>query len=72
LNHPGGSPIRVSDIDELIAEIRRLQNELKARWETLRERFQYTLEGQKVRFAAGACRLHLRYVGDTPPLLLGW
>jgi hypothetical protein len=50
----------VTDIDALIAEIRRLQNELEARWETLRGQFQYTLDGHRVRFAAEVCRLHRR------------
>jgi len=64
----------VTDINELIAEIRRLQDEMETRWEALREQFHYTLEGRKVRFAAEVRRLHrryrvgvLRYLGDTPP-----
>jgi hypothetical protein len=65
----------VTDINELIAEIRRLQDEMESRWEDLRKEFDYTLEGRKIRFAAEARRLHrryrvglLRYFGDTPPL----
>lgn len=65
----------VTDINELLAEIRRLENELETRWDTLRQQFQYTLEGHRVRFEAGVRRLHrryriglLRYLGDTPPL----
>ena len=64
----------VTDINELIAEIRRLQGEMETRWAALREQFHYTLEGRKVRFAAEVRRLHrryrvgvLRYLGDTPP-----
>lgn len=64
----------VTDINELIAEIRRLQDELEMRWDALREQFQYTLDGHKVRFAAEVRRLHQRYrvgiisyLGDTPP-----
>lgn len=64
----------VTDINEIIAEIRRLENELEARWEALREQFEYTLEGHKVRFASGVRRLHrryrtgiLRYLSETPP-----
>jgi hypothetical protein len=62
------------DINELIAEIRRLQNELEMRWEALRQQFHYTLDGHKVRFTAEVQRLHQRYrigilayLGDTPP-----
>lgn len=65
----------VTEINELIAEIRRLQDELETRWETLREQFQYTLDGHKVHFAAGVHRLHrryrvgvLRYLGDASPV----
>lgn len=64
-----------TDINELVAEIRRLQNELEMRWEALRQQFQYTLDGHKVRFAEEVRRLHQRYrvgllsyLGDTPPL----
>jgi hypothetical protein len=64
----------VTDINEIIAEMRRLENELETRWEALREQFQYTLEGHKVRFANGVRRLHrryrtgiLRYLIETPP-----
>jgi len=63
----------VTDINELIAEIRRLQAELESRWDSLRQQFQYTLDGHRVRFAAGVRRLHrryrvgiLRYLGETP------
>jgi hypothetical protein len=65
----------VTEISALIAEIRRLQNELETRWEALRAEFHYTIEGRKVRFAAEVRRLHrryrvgiLRYLGHTPPL----
>jgi len=65
----------VTDINELVAEIRRLQDQVEARWEVLRQQFHYTLEGRKVRFAGEMRRLHqrhriglLRYLGDTPPL----
>ncbi|MGW8310982.1 MAG: hypothetical protein ACWGNB_07950 [Thiogranum sp.] len=64
----------VTDINELIAEIRRLQNEVEARWEALRQQFQYTLVGRKVRFEEGVRSLHRRYrvailpyLADTPP-----
>lgn len=63
-----------TDINELIAEIRRLQNELEMRWDALRQQFQYTLDGHKVRFAEEVRRLHQRYrvgivsyLGDTAP-----
>lgn len=64
----------VTDINEIIAEIQRLENQLEARWETLREQFQYTLEGHRVRFANGVRRFHRRYrtgilpyLRETPP-----
>ena len=63
----------VTDINGLIAEIRRLQDEMERRWEALRQQFQYTLEGRKVRFAAEVRQLHrrsrvgiLRYLRETP------
>jgi hypothetical protein len=63
-----------TDIDKLIEDIQRLQDELEMRWEALRQQFQYTLEGHKVRFAEEVQRLHQRYrvgilsyLGDTPP-----
>jgi hypothetical protein len=63
----------VTGINELVAEIRRLEDELEMRWEALRQQFQYTLDGHKVRFAAGVRRLHrryrigiLRYIRETP------
>ena len=64
----------VTDINEIIAEIQRLENQLEARWDVLREQFQYTLEGHRVRFANGMRRLHRRYrtgilpyLRETPP-----
>jgi len=64
----------VTDINEIIAEIQRLENQLEARWDTLREQFHYTLEGHTVRFANGMRRLHRRYrtgilpyLRETPP-----
>jgi len=66
--------IMTTDINELIAEIRRLQNELEGRWEVLRKQFHYTLDGHKVRFAQEVRHLHrryrvgiIRYLGGTPP-----
>lgn len=60
----------VTDINEIIAEIRRLQEQLEVRWETLREQFQYSLEGHRVRFAIGVQRLHRRYRTGIPRYLL--
>jgi len=64
----------LTDIDTLVAEIRHLQDELEKHWEGLRQKFQYTLDGHKVRFAAGVRRLHrryrvgvIRYLGTTHP-----
>ncbi len=50
-----------TELNELLAEIRRLQEEVEKRWDALREQFNYTLEGHKVRFAAEMRRLHKRY-----------
>lgn len=50
-----------NELTELLAEIHRLQGEVEKRWDSLRKQFNYTLEGHKVRFAAGVQRLHKRY-----------
>lgn len=50
-----------TDLSELLAEIRRLEEEVENRWEALRQSFDYTLEGHRVRFAAEIRRLHKRY-----------
>jgi len=49
------------ELNELLGEISRLQNEVEKRWEDMREKFNYTIEGRKVRFEAGIKRLHARY-----------
>ena len=66
-----------TDLSELLAEIRRLEEEVENRWETLRESFDYTIEGHKVRFAAEIRRLHrhyrtglMRYVARARPFNL--
>jgi hypothetical protein len=63
-----------TDLSELLAEIRRLEEEVENRWEALRQSFGYTLEGHKVRFAAEIRRLHkyyrtglLRYLARARP-----
>ena len=50
-----------TELNDLLVEIRRLQEEVEKRWDALREQFHYTLEGHKVRFAAEVKRLHKRY-----------
>ena len=50
-----------TELQELLAEIRRLQEEVEKRWDLLREQFNYTLEGHKVRFASEVKRLHQQY-----------
>lgn len=50
-----------TDLSDLLAEIRRLEEEIENRWEALRQSFDYTLEGHRVRFAAEIRRLHKRY-----------
>ena len=64
-----------AEINELLAEIRRLQEETERRWDAARRKFNYTLEGHKVRFAAEVRRLHkgykvgsLRYLARAQPL----
>lgn len=49
------------DLNELLSEIRRLQNEVEKRWDTLRKQFDYTVEDGKVRFASEIKKLHLGY-----------
>ena len=50
-----------TEINELLAEIRRLQEEAERRWDALREQFNYTLEGHKVRFEFEVRSMHRRY-----------
>lgn len=49
------------ELNELLAEIARLQDEVEKRWEGMRQKFNYTIEGHKVRFEAEIKRLHARY-----------
>ena len=49
------------ELNELLAEIRRLQEEVEKRWDELRKEFSYTLEGHKVRFESEVKRLHKKY-----------
>ena len=49
------------ELDELLAEIHRLQNEVENRWDELREQFHYSIKGHKVRFAAEIKKLHKEY-----------
>lgn len=49
------------ELNELLAEIARLQDEVEKRWEGMRQKFNYTIEGHKVRFEAEIKRLHTRY-----------
>jgi hypothetical protein len=64
-----------TELRELLAEIHRLQEEAEKRWDALREQFNYTLEGHKVRFASEVRRIHrmyqvglLRYFARARPL----
>lgn len=59
-----------NDLKELLNEIHRLQDEAENQWDKLREQFNYTLEGHKVRFAKEVKRLHLRYRTGTLRYLL--
>jgi hypothetical protein len=49
------------ELNELLGEISRLQGEVEKRWEDMRQQFNYTIEGHKVRFEAEIKRLHARY-----------
>jgi hypothetical protein len=49
------------ELNELLAEIGRLQDEVEKRWEDMRQKFNYTIEGRKVRFEEEIKRLHARY-----------
>mgnify|MGYP001813771287 CR=1 FL=1 len=49
------------ELNELLLEIRQLQEEVEKRWDLVREQFNYTLEGHKVRFASEVKRLHQQY-----------
>jgi hypothetical protein len=49
------------ELNEILAEIGRLQDEVEKRWEDMRQQFNYTIEGRKVRFEAEIKRLHARY-----------
>ena len=49
------------DIDELLARIGVLQDQLETRFDGARERFRYNLEGRKVRFAREVRELQRRY-----------
>ena len=49
------------DLNELLGEISRLQDEVEKRWEDMRQQFSYSIEGHKVRFEAEITRLHARY-----------
>ena len=59
-----------TELNELLAEIRRLQEEVEKRWDELREQFSYTLEGHKVRFEKEVKRLHKKYKTSTLSYLL--
>ncbi len=49
------------DINELIAEIRHLQQQLEHYWEGLSEQFNYRLQGRKVQFDRAVAALHQQY-----------
>ena len=49
------------ELNEILDEIARLQDEVEKRWEGMRQKFNYTIEGHKVRFEAEIKRLHARY-----------
>ena len=53
-----------TELRELLAEIHRLQEEVEDRWEALRAQFNYTIEGQRVRFASEVRRIHRMYQED--------
>lgn len=59
-----------TELKDLLNEIRRLQDEAEKQFDKLREQFNYTLEGHKVRFAQEVKRLHLRYKTGTLRYLL--
>lgn len=49
------------DINEIIEEIRRLDDQLEAYWDTLRSQFHYSLKGKKIQFEEAANRAHKRF-----------
>lgn len=64
-------------IDELLARIRELQNELEAELEEKRSQFRYHLENHRARFEQDILALHrrlrkgsLRYLFEAPPLFI--
>ena len=44
------------DLESLLAEIRRLEDQLEDHWDSLRQRFDYTLQDGKVRFESAVSR----------------
>ena len=56
-----GELIVAKDINEIIEEIRRLEDQLEAYWDTLRSQFHYSLKGKKVQFEEAANRAHKRF-----------
>ena len=49
------------DINEILGEIRRLEEQLETYWENLRDQFHYQLEGKKVQFEEAARTAHRRF-----------
>jgi hypothetical protein len=49
------------ELNELIEEIGRLQDEVEKHWDDLRQQFNYTIEGHKVRFEAEVKKLHKQF-----------
>ena len=48
------------DLESLLAEIRRLEDQLEDHWDSLRQRFDYTLQDGKVRFESAVVETHRR------------
>ena len=59
------------DINDIIAEIRRLEDQLEVYWGTLRSQFHYSLQGKKVRFEGAVKEAHKRFRRGLLGYILG-
>src|SRR5690606_18482910 len=59
------------DIDEIIEESRRLEQQLEARWDSLRSQFHYSLKGNRIRFEDAVQKAHRRFRTGLLGYILG-